>query len=93
MQEPRILIPGSWEIGAGPNSILKQEIGLTSGVIQRLEGGGGGGTAAAAGAALHLAVQRRREGLDVSARVHVLILRNPNNKKPPLSPSFPPITG
>lgn len=93
MQELRILIPGSWEIGAGPNSILEQEIGLTSGVIQRLEGEGRGGTAAAAGAALHLAVQRRREGLDVSARVHALILRNPNNKKPPLSPSFPQIAG
>ena len=39
---------------------------------------GGGG--AAAGAGLHLAVERRREGLDVGARVQALVLRNSNSE-------------
>jgi len=46
--------------------------------LGRGAGGAGGdaGAGAGAGAGLHLAVQRRREGLDVGTRVQTLILRN-----------------
>jgi hypothetical protein len=49
-------------------------------VIRGLGRGAGGNAGAGAGAGaragLHLAVQRRREGLDVGTRVQTLILRN-----------------
>ena len=44
--------------------------------LGRGAGGAGGDAGAGAGAGLHLAVQRRREGLDVGTRVQTLILRN-----------------
>ena len=55
--------------------------GLTGTVIRVLGRGAGGaggdaGAGAGAGAGLHLAVQRRRKGLDVGTRVQALILRN-----------------
>jgi hypothetical protein len=62
----------------------------TCSLIHRLGGRVGGG--AAAGLVLHLAFQRRHEGLNIGAQVHDLILRNPNNKEPSMSHSISRIT-
>lgn len=57
-------------------------------MIRRLGRGGGGGGggrgtdgAAGAGAGLHLAVERRREGLDVCPRVQALVLLHNSNSE------------